>query len=120
LADDLPVHLYRWGMLADEVSEGQRFTVVERAPPWARIEWGGAQAWVEESGVEPVPGAEVAVVADKIERVYTHERGGLTLGYAAPGQAFPVLKLSLKKVQIQFDERSGWLKRDAVTVQKTP
>ena len=116
----LPVHLDRWGLSAEELDAGQRRVVVERAPPWARIEWGGAQAWVQGSGLKPVPGAELAVVTAERARVKSHWAGGDVLGHASRGKGFPVLELREKWVQIQFDDRQGWLPLQAVTVQKSP
>ena len=119
LAPESGVFSSPWGALLARIEQQLPVIVLEQLPGWARIQWGGGDAYVRRSSLQGKPrGVEVVEVIDKL-----HSRNGdfIPLARVGPsdkryhsaaslGQRFASTGAAIRDghLEVYFDQRRAW------------
>jgi uncharacterized protein YraI len=98
-AGSLNVRTRAWGSVVGVAQRGQRFVVRQERAGWARIDFGGRQAWVSARYVKDVRAHTVSVETSSL-----NVRSGPSTRYRRVGV------ISRGQRYVRLDQRDGWSK----------
>lgn len=106
-----------WGSVIGQIRAGQRFIASRSQSGWYRIDWRGREGWVSGDYVRRVSATAVVVTASALNVRSGPGIGNSAIGMLANDQAVVRLGQSGDWVQVQFDQRVGYVHSSYVRAQ---
>ncbi len=106
-----------WGSVIGQVQAGQKFIASRSQSGWYRIDWRGREGWVSGDFVRRIQATAAVVTASSLNVRSGPGTGNGVIGMLGNDQAVVRLGQSGDWVQIQFDQRVGYVHSSFVRTQ---